>query len=247
MNIRPEDIAMIAPKDWHIYAARLPAQRVTYSSVAKIIPSVVGAAGLPHCERELLRAEGCVFDDEGKNISSLNPHFCELTSVYWMLNNVRHDYVGNAHYRRKWSDAALAHSMDKVLYVAAKQRFPQSLREQFLACHPCFDAPAITVSLAERGKLPFTASEMAGIWDQPVFHGYQMARGPWKEYEAFMSLALECLWPIWDEHSEAIQSFDPYNRRMIGFIGERVMTGLVLCRQRFFGFPIATSEVELKP
>ena len=237
---------MITPSEWHIYAAHLPAQAITYTSLATVIPAVVGATNLSVPERASLREQGCVFDDEGENISSLNPFFCELTSVYWMLKNVRHAYVGNAHYRRKWSDAALAHSSENVLYVATEQRFPQSLREQFRASHPCFDAPAITIGLAERGKLPFTPSEMAGIWDQPAFHGYQMARGPWKEYQAFMSLALECLWPIWDEHAEAIKDLDPYNRRMIGFIGERMMTGLVLCRHRFFGFPIATSDVEFK-
>ena len=237
---------MISPSEWHLYAARLPSQRITYSSAATVVPAIVGATRLPPDEREPLRAEGCVFDDEGKNISSLNPFFCELTSVYWMLNNAKHDYVGNAHYRRKWSDASLARSAEGVLYVADEIRFTRSLRDQFMEGHGCFDAPSITIGLAERGKLPFTPSEMARVWDQPVFYGYQMARGPWKEYEAFMSLALDCLWPIWDEHAEAIKALDPYNRRMIGFIGERMMTGLVLCRQRFFGFPIATSEVELK-
>jgi hypothetical protein len=237
---------MINPKNWNIYAARLPSQAITYSSIATIIPTVVGATGLLQDKRESLRAEGCVFDDEGKNISLLNPFFCELTSIYWMLNNVTHDYVGNAHYRRKWSDKGLSDSCENALYIASEQRFPLSLRDQFLAAHPCFDAPSITIDLAERGKLPFTPTEMSGIWDQSVFHGYQMARGPLREYKAFMSLALECLWPIWDEHAETIKALDPYNRRMIGFIGERMMTGLFLCRNRFFDFPIATSEVELK-
>jgi hypothetical protein len=80
-----------------------------------------------------------------------------------------------------------------------------------------------------------------------MFYGYQMARGPSKYYKAFMNLAFDCLWPIWDRHQEEIRTLDPYNRRMMGFIGERIMTGLVLCRDSFFDFPIATSQVTYQP
>ena len=56
------------------------------------LPVQVGAIG-----KEKL---GYQRDDEGENISKLNPFFCELTGFYWAWKNLDSDYIGLAHYRR---------------------------------------------------------------------------------------------------------------------------------------------------
>jgi len=60
------------------------------------LPVHVGAAGkeiIDHYQR----------DDEGENISELNPFFCELTGLYWAWKNLEADYIGLVHYRRYFS------------------------------------------------------------------------------------------------------------------------------------------------
>lgn len=56
------------------------------------LPVQVGAAG-----KESI---GFQRDDEGENISSKNPVYCELTGLYWCWKNLDYDYLGVSHYRR---------------------------------------------------------------------------------------------------------------------------------------------------
>ena len=60
------------------------------------LPVRVGAALRP-CPPGM---EGFQPDDEGDNISSLNPSYSELTALYWMWRNCRSEYKGLVHYRR---------------------------------------------------------------------------------------------------------------------------------------------------
>ena len=58
------------------------------------LPLHVGAVLHPELDLGFQR------DDEGDNISEKNPHYCELTGLYWLWKNVEADYKGLVHYRR---------------------------------------------------------------------------------------------------------------------------------------------------
>lgn len=63
------------------------------------LPLHVGAEGKVDAEGKPLDL-GYQKDNEGENISILNPAFCELTGLYWAWKNLDVDYLGLAHYRR---------------------------------------------------------------------------------------------------------------------------------------------------
>lgn len=52
-------------------------------------------------------------DNEGDNISSLNPYYCELTGLYWAWKNLECDYIGLVHYRRYFT--AKRHSYSETI------------------------------------------------------------------------------------------------------------------------------------
>lgn len=56
-----------------------------------------------HVGAEGKEALGYQKDNEGENISTLNPYFCELTGVYWAWKNLDAQYIGLDHYRRYFS------------------------------------------------------------------------------------------------------------------------------------------------
>lgn len=69
-------------------------KRAAFPEGSSILPVQVGA------KRAKERFENMLHDDEGENISSKNPQYCELTAQYWAWKNVDADYYGFCHYRR---------------------------------------------------------------------------------------------------------------------------------------------------
>ena len=61
------------------------------------------------------KASICSFrDDEADNISDKNPHFCELTGLYWIWKNVTDEYKGLVHYRRYFGKSNWSSSLKHI-------------------------------------------------------------------------------------------------------------------------------------
>ena len=87
-------------------------------------PVQVGAKNAEH------RFSWAFHDDEGDNISELNPLYCELTTQYWSWKNVDADYYGFCHYRRYFDFGNTEHKenqfgeiIDGFIDEATKERY----------------------------------------------------------------------------------------------------------------------------
>ena len=77
-----------------------------FPKAASIIPIQVGTENAPVLFQDTLH------DNEGDNISSLNPMYCELTAQYWAWKNTDADYYGFCHYRRYFDFTDVEHKQN---------------------------------------------------------------------------------------------------------------------------------------
>jgi len=133
---------------------------------------------------------------------------------------------------------------ENTLYFPEPALFSCTLEQQFYGGHSAFDAPAITRELADSGSWIFSREEIDAIWKQNSFIGCNMARGGNVQYKQFMSALFVALAPIWHKHEEQFLRIGGYDKRALAFIAERLITGMVLYRDKLFpGMNIATAPI----
>jgi len=238
----------MADREDRIYAVCIPGQKVRYEAQSCIKPIMGGAFSIAQDERQQLREQGYAFDDEGAFLSPLNHFWGELSCVHWMILNACEPFIGNAQYRRKWVEPKDEWYDPATLYVPEPAEFGCSLEQQFYGGHKAFDAPALTRAMADSGKWIFSREEVDAVWAQSSFIGCNMARGSKQNYKRFMTVLFNGIVPLWEKHKELFLSIEGYDKRAIAFIAERLITGMVLYRDRLLpGMKIATAPIAFIP
>jgi len=219
--------------DLVLYGVRMADKPMRYQSSFVLKEVVANAAALSPKERLRLAQEGCLFDDDCQdNISSLNPWWGELTAVHYLLQTNQAPFIGNAQYRRFWSENHLRQASSNFLYLCEPCRFGCSLADQFHGGHR-FEGVTMTMLTAKERQLPFTAEELAVVWRQNVFQGGPMAVGSFEHYKQLMGILFDCLWPVWEAYKPEIMALQGYDQRAIAFLSERFLSGIVLFREKF--------------
>ncbi len=217
-------------EDWHLYVMCHGDNLPRYDTLATMHQMRLGGEKLSTCDQSFLVHNGWILDSQGLGISELNKWWSELTGIYWIINNSAHDFIGNAQYRRKWRDDGLEPSARDVLYIPEPEHFYCSVADQYLGGHSGMDGISQALAAADSGKLPLSRQDLETAFEQKVFYGHIMARGPHHLYCQFMQTLLDCMWPIWNNGKEKIMQIEGYNCRYVSFLAERIMTALVLNR-----------------
>ena len=191
------------------------------------LPVHVGAAGKDSI--------GYQRDDEGENISLKNPHYCELTGLYWAWKNLDADYIGLAHYRRHFSTGKRAG--DKKDKVISRKELAEKLQEadillpnprnyhietnysQYVHAHHAADLAVTRNILAERYP------EYLRNWDASMktttghrFNMFVMKKGKFDVYCAWL---FDILFEL--ENRLDISEYNKYDSRVFGFVSERLL------------------------
>lgn len=187
------------------------------------IPIQVGAEG----KQDL----GYQKDNEGENISSKNPNYCELTALYWMWKNVKCDVIGLVHYRRYFFEKG--HTLEDVLQVEKVEEIlkekdcilpekthfgKMTVKEEYAKFHEVKDLEQCMDIVKE--LYPDYAKEISTLLGRKSMHAYNMFVMRKDKFDSYM----EWLFPILEELEKKIQmeEYTDYNKRIYGFLSERL-------------------------
>lgn len=170
-------------------------------------------------------------DNTGIQIAEKNPHFCELTAMYWIWKNVTEDVVGIAHYRRYMTKGPLSYRIIGETDVArlltsAELLVPRPLcmrnetvLEQFGEKHDRRDLLACGDVI--RDLFPEYGPDFDRMLGKHYFYQYNMIVADKRIYDEYMSWLFPILFEL--EGRVRIERYDAYNRRLFGFLSERLL------------------------
>ena len=175
-------------------------------------------------------------DDEGENISGLNPFFCELTVLFWAWKNpdlVPADYIGLAHYRRHfasprgkekdpWLRVLKRRDLEKELggvkvFVPTKRRYwIETLYSHYAHTHQAFQLEEAGKILRE--KYPEYAPFFDRITKRTWGYMFNMMILERSLLDAYCAWLFNILFELRKRLGE--DGLTPFNRRYYGRIGE---------------------------
>ncbi|MFT8872024.1 MAG: DUF4422 domain-containing protein [Sporolactobacillus sp.] len=198
-------------------------------------PLHVGAAGKPSL--------GIPGDDTGKNISEKNTTYCELTGIYWAWKNCDSSFIGICHYRRYFSSGdfwvrvhmhlrrqrkfALILTRRRAVkllrhyevLVPKKEQFPgETVREHFCHHHHRADLELMRRLIEERQ--PRYLADFDAVMADDGLYLYNMFVMSRQLMDAYCSWLFPLLAEV--ERHVSLADYDDYQKRLIGFLGERL-------------------------
>ena len=180
---------------------------------------------------------GLIGDNTGDNISEKNITFCELTGLYWAWKNLEADYIGLVHYRRyftrkevrnikaKKDQILRAEEWEKMLstcpVVVADKRnyYIETNRSHYNHAHPAIGLDETERIIQE--KYPEYSAAFTTVMNRTWAHMFNMFVMRRDLFNAYCQWMFAILFEL--EERLDISSFDAYNFRVFGFVGERLL------------------------
>jgi hypothetical protein len=181
---------------------------------------------------------GYLGDNTGDNISAKNPSFCELTGLYWAWKNLDCDYIGLCHYRRHFSlkSGRSLFAKEKIDYVLKREEisalldeydvvlptkrnyYIETIHSHYKHAHNIRDLE-LTRSIIETlypAYIPSYERVMSGR-KLYLFNMFIMKK---LQFDAYAQWLFDILFQL--EKEIDISSYDDYQKRVLGFISERL-------------------------
>ena len=187
---------------------------------------------------------GYLGDDTGENISEKNPFFSELTALYWAGENQflkDMEYCGLVHYRRYFSGTESfgkfkimgKSDIEKIMteydVIVPKKRkyYIETVRDHYAHAHYKKDLDVLEEVLKEYS--PEYMDAFNGVMQQRSLYLYNMFVMRTENFDAYCKWLFPILFEV--EKRVDISQYDRYQRRIFGFLAERLFNVWLLHEQ----------------
>ena len=177
-------------------------------------------------------------DNTGEHISLKNPNYCELTALYWAWKNLDADYIGIAHYRRhfttrkpglfckdkfpyvlKSTDVEPLLNTTSVILPKPRNYFIETNYSQFIHAHPA-ESLDLTKNILKE-KYPEYMDAYNRVMNQTKAHRFNMMIMKKDIFHTYCQWLFDILFSL--ENKLDISDYSDYNKRIFGFISERLL------------------------
>lgn len=178
-------------------------------------------------------------DNEGENISSKNPYFCELTGLYWAWKNLNADYIGLTHYRRHFSiskklpkdiegrvkNVITGKEVDEILdstdIILPKKRkyYIENLYSHYN--HTMYIEPLDETRKIIEEKFPSYLSEFNKLHKRTSAHMFNMFIMKKEIFDAYCTWLFDILFDL--ENRVDVAKYDSFHSRFFGRVSELLL------------------------
>ena len=193
-------------------------------------------------------------DDTGDSISEKNKNYCELTCLYWAWKNLQADCIGLCHYRRhfamngrkdKWKRIADRECIEKLLgsndAVLPKKRdyFIETTYQQYIHAHNRQDLDKTEEILKE--FYPDYLPAYKNVMESTKGHRFNMMIMKRDVFDSYCQWLFDVLFRL--EERLDISEYSDYDKRVFGFVSERLLDVWVETQQKKNNFRYAEMPV----
>ena len=200
-----------------------------------------------------------LMDNTGKHISEKNPSFCELTGLYWAWKNqffCNSKYIGLVHYRRYFrgngeklkgkiilSEKEILDLLKEYDCIVPKKRnyFIESIYSHYQHAHYVKDLNCTREIISELHPEYITSFDV--IMQGRKIHIYNMFVMSSEKASEYCQWLFPILFEL--EKRIDITQYDNYQKRVFGFIAERLFNVWLVHHQlKFCEIPVVNLEGE---
>ena len=217
------------------------------------MPLHVGAS-IPNPATGKLNDFGYVKDCTGENISEKNPQYCELTGLYWIWKNDKHDVVGLCHYRRFFTSNRLSRNPKHYLTIGQAEHLlkkydiivPEPKYTVFKTTYEFYSKYYYVKDLdIVREVISDMCPEYIDAFDQVMKQHCSYAWNMMIAKREILDSYCSWLFPIIEETEKRtdISDYDQLQSRLYGFLAERLLNVWINMNQmKVCEIPVVNTE-----